>query len=110
MCPTEPRLLVRIGGSLLIAAVSLSNTLSLFGLVLAIGLVVDDAIVVVEAVEHHIEKGPSPRHATLRVKRYCIHDHVAIEDGPRHDGRSCWLRRISVLGLTHANDRSIIGS
>jgi HAE1 family hydrophobic/amphiphilic exporter-1 len=33
------------------------NTLSLFGLVLAIGLVVDDAIVVVEAVEHHIEKG-----------------------------------------------------
>ena len=33
------------------------NTLSLFGLVLAIGLVVDDAIVVVEAVEHHIEHG-----------------------------------------------------
>ena len=33
------------------------NTLSLFGLVLAIGLVVDDAIVVVEAVEHHIEQG-----------------------------------------------------
>src|SRR5260370_2453342 len=33
------------------------NTLSLFGLVLAIGLVVDDAIVVVEAVEHHIENG-----------------------------------------------------
>ena len=37
------------------------NTLSLFGLVLAIGLVVDDAIVVVEAVEHHIEQGLSPR-------------------------------------------------
>ncbi len=36
------------------------NTLSLFGLVLAIGLVVDDAIVVVEAVEHHIEEGMSP--------------------------------------------------
>ena len=35
------------------------NTLSLFGLVLAIGLVVDDAIVVVEAVEHHIEQGLS---------------------------------------------------
>ena len=33
------------------------NTLSLFGLVLAIGLVVDDAIVVVEAVERHIEEG-----------------------------------------------------
>ena len=36
------------------------NTLSLFGLVLAIGLVVDDAIVVVEAVERHIEEGLSP--------------------------------------------------
>ncbi len=41
------------------------NTLSLFGLVLAIGLVVDDAIVVVEAVEHHIEEGMSPKDATL---------------------------------------------
>ena len=45
------------------------NTLSLFGLVLAIGLVVDDAIVVVEAVEHHIEKGKSPREATLLAMR-----------------------------------------
>jgi len=43
------------------------NTLSLFGLVLAIGLVVDDAIVVVEAVEHHIEHGMSPRDATKRA-------------------------------------------
>ena len=43
------------------------NTLSLFGLVLAIGLVVDDAIVVVEAVEHHIEKGLSPNDATLKA-------------------------------------------
>ena len=43
------------------------NTLSLFGLVLAIGLVVDDAIVVVEAVEHHIEEGMSPRAATLQA-------------------------------------------
>src|SRR5258707_6478515 len=43
------------------------NTLSLFGLVLAIGLVVDDAIVVVEAVEHHIENGLSPRDATLKA-------------------------------------------
>lgn len=41
------------------------NTLSLFGLVLAIGLVVDDAIVVVEAVEHHIEEGMSPRDASV---------------------------------------------
>ena len=43
------------------------NTLSLFGLVLAVGLVVDDAIVVVEAVEHHIEEGMSPKEATLRA-------------------------------------------
>jgi hydrophobe/amphiphile efflux-1 (HAE1) family protein len=40
------------------------NTLSLFGLVLAIGIVVDDAIVVVENVERHIEMGQSPRDAT----------------------------------------------
>jgi HAE1 family hydrophobic/amphiphilic exporter-1 len=45
------------------------NTLSLFGLVLAIGLVVDDAIVVVEAVERHIEEGMSPREATLTAMR-----------------------------------------
>ncbi len=43
------------------------NTLSLFGLVLAIGLVVDDAIIVVEAVEHHIDEGMSPRDATLKA-------------------------------------------
>jgi hydrophobic/amphiphilic exporter-1 (mainly G- bacteria), HAE1 family len=43
------------------------NTLSLFGLILAIGLVVDDAIVVVEAVEHHIEHGLSPHDATIRA-------------------------------------------
>jgi HAE1 family hydrophobic/amphiphilic exporter-1 len=41
------------------------NTLSLFGLVLAIGLVVDDAIVVVEAVERHIEEGLDPKDAAL---------------------------------------------
>ncbi len=43
------------------------NTLSLFGLVLAIGLVVDDAIVVVEAVERHIEEGMTPRDAALKA-------------------------------------------
>ena len=43
------------------------NTLSLFGLVLAIGLVVDDAIVVVEAVEHHIDEGMSPKDATFKA-------------------------------------------
>jgi multidrug efflux pump len=41
------------------------NNLTLFGLVLAIGIVVDDAIVVVEAVEHHIEHGLAPREATI---------------------------------------------
>jgi HAE1 family hydrophobic/amphiphilic exporter-1 len=43
------------------------NTLSLLGLVLAVGLVVDDAIVVVEAVERHIEEGMSPKDAALRA-------------------------------------------
>jgi HAE1 family hydrophobic/amphiphilic exporter-1 len=43
------------------------NTLSLFGLVLAIGLVVDDAIVVVEAVERHIEDGMTPKAAALQA-------------------------------------------
>jgi multidrug efflux pump len=43
------------------------NNLSLFGLVLAIGIVVDDAIVVVEAVEHHLEKGLSPKEAARKA-------------------------------------------
>ena len=43
------------------------NTISLLGLVLAVGLVVDDAIVVVEAVERHIEEGLAPKEATLRA-------------------------------------------
>src|SRR6476660_3155687 len=54
------------------------NSLSLFGLVLAIGLVVDDAIVVVEAVEHHIEKGLNPREATLKAMREVTGPVVAI--------------------------------
>ena len=54
------------------------NTLSLFGLVLAIGLVVDDAIVVVEAVEHHIEEGMTPREATLQAMRDVSGPVVAI--------------------------------
>ena len=45
------------------------NTLSMFGLVLAIGIVVDDAIVVVEAVIHHIEHGLSPRDATIQAMK-----------------------------------------
>ncbi len=45
------------------------NTLSLFGLVLAIGLVVDDAIVVVEAVERYIEEGLAPKAATIQAMK-----------------------------------------
>ncbi len=45
------------------------NTLSMFGLVLAIGIVVDDAIVVVEAVMHHIEHGKSPKDATIQAMK-----------------------------------------
>src|SRR6202034_312687 len=43
------------------------NTLSMFGLVLAIGLVVDDAIVVVEGVQHHIEEGLAPKDAARKA-------------------------------------------
>jgi multidrug efflux pump subunit AcrB len=50
------------------AAIGFSiNNLTLFGMVLAIGIVVDDAIVVVEAVEHHIEEGLRPREAAYRA-------------------------------------------
>jgi len=45
------------------------NTLSLLGMVLAIGLVVDDAIVVVEAVMHHLEHGLSPKEATKKAMK-----------------------------------------
>ncbi len=57
-----------IGTFAVMAAMGFSlNNLTLFGLVLAIGIVVDDAIVVVEAVEHHIENGLSPRDATIKA-------------------------------------------
>jgi HAE1 family hydrophobic/amphiphilic exporter-1 len=54
------------------------NTLSLFGLILAIGLVVDDAIVVVEAVQHYIEQGLSPKDATLKAMQEVSGPVVAI--------------------------------
>jgi hydrophobic/amphiphilic exporter-1 (mainly G- bacteria), HAE1 family len=54
------------------------NTLSLFGMVLAIGLVVDDAIVVVEAVEHHIELGLSPHDATVKAMEQVSGPVIAI--------------------------------
>ena len=54
------------------------NALSLFGLVLAIGIVVDDAIVVVENVERNIENGLSPRDATYRAMREVSGPIIAI--------------------------------
>ncbi|MFB3907343.1 MAG: efflux RND transporter permease subunit [Candidatus Eisenbacteria bacterium] len=54
------------------------NTLSLLGMVLAIGIVVDDAIVVVEAVMHHIEEGLPPKQATLKAMEEVSGPVVAI--------------------------------
>jgi len=54
------------------------NTISLFGIILAIGLVVDDAIVVVEAVERHIEAGLSAKEATLKAMKEVSGPVVAI--------------------------------
>jgi multidrug efflux pump len=54
------------------------NALSLFGLVLAIGIVVDDAIVVVENVERNIENGLSPREATYKAMREVSGPIIAI--------------------------------
>ncbi|HYT91735.1 MAG TPA: efflux RND transporter permease subunit [Gemmataceae bacterium] len=57
-----------VGTFAVMAAIGFSlNNLTLFGLVLAIGIVVDDAIVVVEAIEHHIEQGLSPREAAHKA-------------------------------------------
>ncbi|MCX6846688.1 MAG: efflux RND transporter permease subunit, partial [Verrucomicrobia bacterium] len=54
------------------------NTLTMFGLVLAIGIVVDDAIVVVEAVQHHLEHGKSPIEATRQAMKEVSGPVVAI--------------------------------
>ena len=54
------------------------NTLTMFGLVLAIGIVVDDAIVVVEAVMHHIEHGKTPQEATVQAMKEVSGPVVAI--------------------------------
>jgi hydrophobe/amphiphile efflux-1 (HAE1) family protein len=68
-----------IGTFAVMAAIGFSlNNLTLFGLVLAIGIVVDDAIVVVEAVEHHIEHGMAPRQATIRAMEQVSGPVVAI--------------------------------
>jgi multidrug efflux pump len=68
-----------VGTFAVMAAMGFSlNNLTLFGLVLAIGIVVDDAIVVVEAVEHHIEHGMRPREASLRAMEQVSGPVVAI--------------------------------
>jgi multidrug efflux pump len=68
-----------IGTFAVMAAMGFSlNNLTLFGLVLAIGIVVDDAIVVVEAVEHHIEHGMQPRAACFRAMEQVSGPVIAI--------------------------------
>jgi multidrug efflux pump subunit AcrB len=68
-----------IGTFAVMAAMGFSlNNLTLFGLVLAIGIVVDDAIVVVEAVEHHVERGLAPREATLEAMRQVSGPVIAV--------------------------------
>ena len=68
-----------IGTFAAMAAIGFSlNNLTLFGLVLAIGIVVDDAIVVVEAVEHHIENGLAPREATIKAMQQVSGPVIAV--------------------------------
>jgi multidrug efflux pump len=68
-----------IGTFAVMAAMGFSlNNLTLFGLVLAIGIVVDDAIVVVEAVEHYIEEEMTPYDATVRAMREVSGPVVAV--------------------------------
>ncbi len=72
------------------------NNLTLFGLVLAIGIVVDDAIVVVEAVEHHIENGLLPRDATIKAM-----SQVSGPGGGRGPGPERGLRALRVHQRHH---------
>jgi multidrug efflux pump len=68
-----------IGTLAVLAAFGFSlNNLSLFGIVLAIGIVVDDAIVVVENVERYLEKGYAPREATIRAMKEVSGPVIAI--------------------------------
>jgi multidrug efflux pump len=68
-----------IGTFAVMAAMGFSlNNLTLFGLVLAIGIVVDDAIVVVEAVEHHLESGLAPREATIKAMQQVSGPVIAV--------------------------------
>src|SRR5205823_3070342 len=68
-----------VGTFAVMAAIGFSlNTLTLFGLVLAVGIVVDDAIVVVESVEHHIEEGMPPHAASVQAMKQLSGPVVAV--------------------------------
>ncbi|HSQ58176.1 MAG TPA: efflux RND transporter permease subunit, partial [Gemmata sp.] len=68
-----------IGTFAAMAAVGFSvNHLTLFGLILAVGIVVDDAIVVVEAVQHQLELGHPPREATIRAMDQVMGPIIAV--------------------------------
>ncbi len=72
-----PVAIVGTFGAMALAGFSL-NTLTLFGLVLAVGIVVDDAIVVVEAAQHHLDSGMTPRDATAKAMKEVSGPVVAV--------------------------------
>ena len=76
------------------------NNLTLFGLVLAIGIVVDDAIVVVEAVEHHIEHGLKPRDATIKAMSEVSAPVIAVG--------LVLSRGVHPLRVHHGNHRAVL--
>ncbi len=68
-----------IGAFLAMAALGFSiNLLTLFAIILSIGIVVDDAIVVVEGVTHHIEKGMAPKQAAIEAMRELLGPIIGI--------------------------------
>ncbi len=74
---TVPVAIIGTCGAMAVVGFGLNN-LTLFGLVLAVGIVVDDAIVVVEAVQHHIEAGLAPREATAKAMEEVAGPVVAV--------------------------------
>ncbi|ERK16350.1 RND efflux system, inner membrane transporter CmeB [Pantoea sp. AS-PWVM4] len=74
---TVPVTLIGTFGAIYLMRFSI-NLLTLFAIVLAIGIVIDDAIVVVEGVSHHIEQGYAPREATLRAMRQLLPPIISI--------------------------------